>query len=327
MLSLGERIALAYTGGEILQLQDPQHLLSDTVIENGRMDACVTGAEGSGVFFLKMRAADTEYIRPVKVRIGEKKKPEVFRNFRDEFSAPYHWEPVNMENLFNHTSPGEAARRIIATATRPPEEYSQVNFNYYTWHVSDGFIANTPLYRQEPERWRSLIDENGIAVTGEGIPFRSVRDGNCLAAATLVSPEYADRVLVPVDKCGRAVYLLITGITLPMQSHVENLRIIIRYEDGIAEEHPLYNPDGIGDMWFTKFERYHDTPANGFENIGTGRGALSSARLDLTKPIATDLEAHILRFHLRRDVRVKEIEMRIIANDVIFGLMGVTLLQ
>ena len=134
-------------------------------------------------------------------------------------------------------------------------------------------------------------------------------------------------MLMPVDKCGRAVYLLITGITLPMQSHVENLRIIIRYEDGIAEEHPLYNPDGIGDMWFTKFERYHDTPANGFENIGTGRGALSSAGLDLTKPIATDLEAHILRFHLRRDVRVKEIEMRIIANDVIFGLMGVTLLQ
>ena len=148
-----------------------------------------------------------------------------------------------------------------------------------------------------------------------------------MAAATLVSPAYEDRVIVPVGDTGRAAYLLITGITLPMQSHVENLRILIRYEDGVTEEHPLYNPDGIGDMWFTKFERYHDTPANGFENIGLGRGALSSAGLDLTRQISTDLEAHILRFRLREGVAVKEIEMRIIANEVIFALMGVTLLE
>ena len=80
-------------------------------------------------------------------------------------------------------------------------------------------------------------------------------------------------------------------------------------------------------MWFTKFARYHDTPANGFENIGGGRGALSSAGQDLTKQIPTDMEAHILRFRLREDQTVKEIEMRVIANDVIFALMGVTLLK
>ena len=112
-----------------------------------------------------------------------------------------------------------------------------------------------------------------------------------------------------------------------MQSHLENLRVIIRYENGSEEEYPLFNPDGIGDMWFTKFARYHDTPANGFENIGVGRGALSSAGQDLTKQIPTDMEAHILRFRLREDQTVKEIEMRVIANDVIFALMGVTLLK
>ena len=112
-----------------------------------------------------------------------------------------------------------------------------------------------------------------------------------------------------------------------MQSHVENLRIVIRYEDGGEETHPLVNPDGIGDMWFTKFGRYHDTPANGFENIGGGRGALSSAGQDLTKAVPTDLAAHILRFRLREGVAVREIEMRVIANDVIFALMGVTVLK
>ena len=41
----------------------------------------------------------------------------------------------------------------------------------------------------------------------------------------------------------------------------------------------------------------------------------------------TDLEAHILRFRLREGVPVREVEMRVIANDVIFALMGVTVLK
>ena len=251
----------------------------------------------------------------------------MFRSYREEFAAPYAWKTVDMDALFNYDSPEKAADGIISTAVRLPEAYSQVNFGYYTWHVTGDFTRGHPLYGQTPNRWRSLVNDDGIAVTGEGIPFRSKRDGNCMAAATLVSPSHSDRIIVPVGEGGRAVYLLITGITLPMQSHVENLRITVRYEDGTEEEHPLRNPDGIGDMWFTKFGRWHDTPANGFENIGGGRGALSSAGLDLSKPVETDLEAHILRFRLREGVPVSEVEMRVIANDVIFALMGVTVLK
>jgi len=323
----GDTLALAYRDERITELLDPQGLLEEAQISESSLTARAAASAGSGVFFLKMRAGEAEYLRPVKLRIGEKKKPAVFRSFREEFAAPYTWKMVNMDPFFNHASPTEAAAGVISTAVRPPEDYNQVNFNYYAMHVNGGFNADNPLYGLDNARWRSLVDENGIAMTGEGIPFRSVREGNCMAAATLVSPAYADRIVVPVGETGRAVYLLITGITLPMQSHVENLRILVRYADGTEEEHPLFNPDGIGDMWFNKFERYHDTPANGFENIGSGRGALSSEGLDLTKQILTDLEAHILRFHLREGVPVVEIEMRVIANDVIFALMGITMLQ
>jgi hypothetical protein len=322
-----ETLRLAYEGESIGALYDPQGILADAKTEQGSLTAQVTDRAGSGVFFLRMECEGVEYIRPVKVMVGARKPVETFKGYREEFSAPYRWKTVNMDHLFNHRTPLETAQKVIDSATRPPESYNQVNFNYYSWHVCGGFITENPLYGLDNQRWRSLIDENGIAMTGEGIPFRSNREGNCMAAATLVSPAYPDRMIVPVGETGRAAYLLITGITLPMQSHVENLRILIRYEDGVTEEHPLYNPDGIGDMWFTKFERYHDTPANGFENIGLGRGALSSAGLDLTRQISTDLEAHILRFRLREGVAVKEIEMRIIANEVIFALMGVTLLE
>ena len=333
--------------GDVFTLDYPDEivtgLLTDVQISAHGLTARATGGGGSGVFFLEMhavnravnradnragnRAGSAVYIRPVKVWIGERKKPAVFRSFRDEFAPPYKWKPIEMDSLWNHASPMEALNGIMSTATRPPETYSQVNFDYYSWHMHCGFNTDSPIYGHEPTRWRSLVGDDGIAVTGEGIPFRSSREGNFLAAATLASPAYADRVVVPVDEVGRAVYLMITGITLPMQSHVENLRILIRYENGTEEVHPLVNPDGIGDMWFVKFGRYHDTPANGFENIGGGRGALSSAGLDLTRQIPTDMTAHILRFPLQENQRVREVEMRVIANDVVFALMGVTVLR
>lgn len=328
ILAQGSALSLAYPNETVTELLDPQGLLSEVSLISNGFTATVTNESGSGVFFLKMQTGSVAYIRPVKLRIRSEKKPEVFQSFREEFQAPYNWKPVNMDACFNYAEVLDAANAVIEGAPRPPESYTPTNFAYYMTHVNGGFILGDPWHKLTLNRWRSLVGEDGLAMTGEGIPFRSKREGNCLATAALENSVVSDRVIVPVKETGRAAYLLITGITLPMQSHVENLRVIFRYEDGVVEEHPLFNPDGIGDMWFNKFDRYHYTAANGFENLSDGTvGAVSSAGLDLTKSIYTDLEGHILRFRLRPDVRVDEVEMRIIANDVTFSLMGVTLLQ
>ena len=327
-LAMGSTLTLSYPNETITDLLDPQGLLSNVRLTSNGLNATVTDQSGSGVFFLKMQTGSVEYIRPVKLRIPSEKKNEVFQSFREEFEAPYHWKPVNMDDCFNYAEISDAANAVAEGAPKPPETYTPVNFSYYTWHLNGGFILGDPWHKLTLNRWRSLVGEDGLAVTGEGIPFRSTREGNCMAAAAVENRILSDRIVVPVHDAGRAAYLLITGITFPMQSHVENLRVIFRYEDGEEEEFPLFNPDGIGDMWFNKFDRYHYTAANGFENLSDGSvGATSSAGLDLTKPIYTDLEGHILRFKLRPNVKVDEVEMRIIANDVLFALMGVTLLQ
>ena len=51
------------------------------------------------------------------------------------------------------------------------------------------------------------------------------------------------------------------------------------------------------------------------------------AGLDLTRQIPTDMTAQILRFPLQENQRVREVELRVIANDVVFALMGVTVLR
>jgi len=327
-LRTGDLLELKYPGEQILEVLDPQNVLETINIEGNCISASVAGEEGSGVFFLKMIAGETIYIRPVKLQIlPVKEMPQkLFVGYKEEFKAPYQWDFVNMDDLFTASSPGEVLNAVKAAVIRPPQEYNQMNTDYYLMHI-DNYIQQFNTYPLSDDRWRSMVGEDGIAVTGEGIPFRSPKEGVNLAVTTLAATGYPDRVQVPVEMAGRAIYLLITGITFPMQSHVENLRITFTYEDGVSQEYPLINPYDIGDMWFVMWNRYHDTPANGFENLSGRRGALTSAGLDLNSPIETDTEAHILRFYLREGVKVTKMEMRTIANDAIFALMGVTVLQ
>jgi len=90
----------------------------------------------------------------------------------------------------------------------------------------------------------------------------------------------------------------------------------------------LVNPFDIGDCWSTWCGRFHDTAANGFENIG-GRSdpAGSSAAGDLTKPIALDTEAHLIELNLHPEVELHRVTLEAIANDCIFGVMGATVLK
>lgn len=323
-----ETIALHYPGEKIEALLDPQGIIASPELGDGGVRGRITGGEGSGVFFLKMNKNQMEYIRPVKVWIQSAvPKPEkYFRSYREEFAGPYEWNTIDIDGLFNAASPMEVLETVRDTVIMPPKEYSQVNAVYYKDHL----VNRNKMRPESPvsdERWRSLVGENGIVMTGEHIPFRSRREGAYMAATTMIATAYPDRVKAEVNAYGRAAYLLVTGTTYPMQSHVDNLRITFEYEDGMREEYPLVNPTDIGDMWFTFWGRFHDTPATGFENMGGHCGEMSSAGLDLRKPIRTDTEAHILRFRLRSDVKVKTIEMRTIANDAVFALMGVTLLK
>jgi len=327
VLRQGEKIQLEYPGEIIEDMLDPQGILGEAEVSETCCSGTVVGTEGSGVFFLQMRAGDVQYIRPVKVWVEPAVTPEKkqFIPFREEFEGDYEWKTVDIDALFNASSPNSVLKLIHKTVKPLPYVYNQVGFKYYKVHLKE-FNEENVTHPLSDARWRSMVDEQGMVMTGEGIPFRSCKEGDYMAVATLASTAYADRITAPVNAAGRAAYLLITGITYPMQSHVENLRITFIYEDGVKEEYPLVNPFDIGDMWYTLYNRFHDTPANGFENLSGRWGALSSAGLDLNQVIETDTEAHILRFKLRPGVKVKSLEMRTIANDAIFALMGISIL-
>jgi hypothetical protein len=124
------------------------------------------------------------------------------------------------------------------------------------------------------------------------------------------------------------LYLMLSGMTFPSQSHVVNLRVGLHYADGRRQELDLVNPFTIGDCWSTWCGRFHDTPANGFENLGGRFGPAGSAQVaDLTQPVAVDTEAHLIGVELRSGIDLSRVDLEAVANDVVYGLMGATILN
>jgi len=310
VITAGESLSLQYENETVVGYDDPQGLLVEP---------------REGVLFLHMNAQGARYIKPVKLRM-KKTSRELWKPVADEFAEPHKWSMIDMDELFNAASPDEVLRVVPAKTPPPPMPYNQVNHWYWSAHYLERCADFVDI--PSDERWRDMVGDDGVAMTGEGIPFRSKREGNYMAMASLTGSAYTDQIRIncPGVK-GRAIYMLVTGITFPMQSHVENVRITLVYKSGVRDEHRLVNPFDIGDTWSTLWERWHDTARNGFESLGGRTGADSSAGLDLTKPIKTDTEAHIMRFLMRANDELSYIEFRIIANDVAFGVMGVTVLE
>jgi hypothetical protein len=214
----------------------------------------------------------------------------------------------------------------VSDAAVPPElPASDVGFGYRRVHYTEWCIKkdNCP----SDAVWREKARNDGVTWTRDGIPFKTDKHGNNIGVVTLVG-GYPKSLEFSVEDKGRKLYLMLSGMTFPNQSHVVNLRVTLRYSDNKVEVKDLINPFDIGDCWGVWCGRFHDTAANGFENLGGRFGPSGSAEVDdLKKPVEVDTEAHLLEFTLRKGVELSTVRIEAVANDIIFGIMGATILK
>jgi hypothetical protein len=258
-------------------------------------------------------------------------KPQVERPVREQWSPPgaegrdiTRWDLIDLTEIFN-ARVTEVLPRVTETAVAPELPASQVGFGYWKDHLLQ--YHGSRNQEISDAAWRAKVDENGIAWTTDGIPFRTSKDGPNIGVVTRAG-GFPESLTVPVAAKGRDLYLMLSGMTFPAQSHVVNLRLTLHYADGKSVVRDLVNPFDIGDCWSTWCGRYHDSAVNGFENIGGRTGPAGSIEVeDLTNPIALDTEAHLLRIPLREGVELASLTLEAYANDIIFGIMGVSVYE
>lgn len=320
----GERIDISVDGGYSGEIHDPQGILAGAKLENGRIRGRVEADPGPAVLFVSAGTASCPRWTVVKLLI----EPKVPLPAAKVWSAPAVsgkdpgcWTTVDLEGVYNASVP-EVLQNVWDSVKAPPLPASDVSTGYYKEHLAPGYWITPDL---SDAAWRKKVGADGIAWTADGIPFKTSGEGKNIAVVTRAA-AYPSVVEFPVNASGRTLYLMISGITFGSHSHMVNLRVTLTYEDGSIQSRDLVSPFDICDCWL----RYHchNTPSAGFENIGGRFGPAGSVEVaDLTRPVYVDNDADLIAIDMKPDAMLKSVKVEAVSEDVIFGVMGASVLK
>lgn len=326
----GETVNISIPGHLITECKDPQGLLDGIEIANGSVTATVKGDPGPGVVNVLVGGWPEYDVWPRRLPVPLKIVPTEGAPTRKVWSPPAtnqhdldQWRLVDLREIFNSTIL-DSLEAVQKRATPPPEGASTVGFDYWKSHLGARHHGD-PVQVPSDAAWRAKVGPDGVAWATDGIPFKTNKDGNNIAIVTQTG-AFPTKAEFPVGAAGKTLYLMLSGMSFPAQSHMPHLRVTLCYADGQQDQTELTSPETIGDCWSTWCGRWHDTAANGFENLGGRFGPAGSAEAgDLTKPINVDTEAHLLAFDLRPGQTLQSVQIEAIANDIVFGIMGATI--
>ena len=184
--------------------------------------------------------------------------------------------------------------------------------------------------------FRSLIVRDNLVVAG--IPFRTPKTGKNIIYTSLWD-NYPDAVTLPLKGRASVAHLLMAGSTNHMQSRIDNGLVVVTYTDNTCDTLVLRNPDN----WCPIEQDYYvDGKAFYAAKPRPLRVCLGKATADGLPLVSRDLgaelglkgaadryipggAAQILSMPLNRQKRLKSLTLRTLSNDVVIGLMAVTL--
>jgi hypothetical protein len=247
----------------------------------------------------------------------------------------------NRDETVSYKQIGTALDDVVTPDCKPI-----VLSEYYNANVSDIFQQNKYLSPRSPYTtlalptqgigdWCStkrmaVIDDAWLrrnpSILLRNIPFTVPSKGFNVIYTSLWD-NYPDSVTVPLKGRGSHVYLLMTGSTNPMQSHIENGYVSVRYKDGSSEKLSLVNPDN----WCPIEQDYEDNglafrlPSPRPYRVSLKTGKISRTLAQELGTLTIDGgAAQLLEIKIDPAKKLRDLIVRTTANDVVIGLIAVT---
>lgn len=274
------------------------------------------------VCFVPMQQGDMKWWAPVdNPMAADKGNSTQFAAFAKVNSSKC--EPVVMDKQFN-----SAVTDIFRN------EYLSPRSPYTTLQIPKQGIGEWchPLHTVDIDDsgLRSSV-QKGVLNTKLGVPFRTPAEGQNIAFTSLWD-NYPDSLTVSLKGKASRAYLLMAGSTNHMQCHIDNGLIRVYYKDGTCDKMALRNPDNWAPIEHIFFEDgmafNRHAPALYRLRLKTGEVSNNFGE-ELGFPGASrELDggaAILLEMPLNSDKKLSHLVLETLSNDVVIGLMGITL--
>ena len=252
----------------------------------------------------------------------QKNRPSVIRGL-DEPDLSKKFKPQTIEHYFNaevddifkneYLSP----RPETTTLQIPTQGIGEWCHPQLTAEINDSVF-------------RTLIKDGQFVVAG--VPFRTPAMGKNIVYTSLWD-NFPDVVTIPISGKAESAWLLMAGSTNHMQSRIDNGLVIATYKDGSQDTLILRNPDNwcpIEQDYYVDGKAFQTSEPRPYRVcLGTGDVSRDLGKiLGIQGVYGREIPggaAQMLRMPLNPHKRLKSLTVRTLSNDVVIGLMSLTL--
>lgn len=398
-----EALQVRFQHAKILELFDPQKVLSDVKFSMNELKATIDTEPGNRTLFIKLKQGQLCWWLPLCFEV---KCPV-------EIVAPIEQEKNNLKfRVHNYTSTTKKGKLLVnpgknvletalsiqskssSTDINIPAAYlitgnNRVCFEYGNEKVVEQSVINWDVQNVENQKWeeidlspffndkvtnifqnqylsprspyptlqlpiqgignwcytqvKPIIDDSGLRrrvsnknkiVLPQGIPFATPGDADQNNIVfTSFWDNYPNEIVIPLSGNANHAYFLLAGSTNPMQSQFTNGMITVEYMDNQEECLPLRNPETWWpieqDYFVDGFAFSLNTPKPVRVHLKTGHitrdfdhyvsiKGFTSRAIDGGAATVLDLPLNPLK-------ELKQLKLKTTANDVVIGLMSITL--
>jgi hypothetical protein len=319
----GEQLTASFAPATAVALHDPQQVLAAAKLTGNTLTGQTRGQEGSRTVFVQLKQGALTWWQPLTVEI----KQLVAVSQTNALSASSRWETIDLASAFNdqitHIFQNKYLSPRAETATL---ELPTQGIGNWCYPLTQANIDDAGL--------RRLAGANNEIKLPTGEPLRT--PGTAGAKNILFVSQwdnYPHQATLPLRGRARRAVLLMAGSTSAMQSQFTNGEVTVTYADGTTATLPLRNPS----TWWPIEQDYVD------DGFAFQLGAPKPYRVHLkTGLITKDFDqytsikgfstkaidggaATVLELPLDPAKKLKSLTVRALANDVVIGLMSVTL--
>ena len=310
----GEAIRIQLDSGSIVDFHDPQQLLVDGKVSDGKLTGVLAANAGDHLLFALGQVGEIKQWTPCKIHITDRQADEALAaKTHIRFSTAAKFDPIPLDSVFNGDIRAIYQQKYLSP--RPNTCSLRLAADGYgTWQMvlQKGYKA--------PEidlgRVASLTGADGQLVTPDGIAFLRPEDGKNIAFTSRWD-NWPKELEIPVNRSGDAICFLLAGTTNPMEVRIPNAELRLAYADGTVEKIEIVPPMNFWTL----------CPIDGIDYDYRRDGFALPKEPPAVVQLGGNCRANVLAWRLKRGVAVRSVTLETLSEQVVIGVMGVTVVR
>jgi hypothetical protein len=328
----GKSFSLSLSGMKMLQVYDPAKTMDNIELKENRLNATGTDNPGNKTFFIQVNQGSFTWWQSVHLLITPYFNIDsilLSKRFTVTVGEKPMMEKIDLSKYFNDKVTHIFKHQYLSPRpTSPTLQLPTQGIGNWAYPLTLANIDDSGL--------RKLAGKNNEIRSSGEIPFATPSDSSLNNILfTSQWDNFPDSIVIPLSGKASQIYLLMAGSTNPMQSRITNGMVIVSYTDDTGDTLLLKNPEN---WWPIEQDYYVDgfafttgkeMPERLYLKEGKLAKGLSSytsikgfSNMAIDGGAATELD-----MFLNENKTLQSLTVHAIANDVVIGLMAMTLVR